>query len=59
MTDRRLTLKGVIEDTIKNRMVNVDPADEVARMRVIKQTHQVAPGLLSIREFLQSRKEEK
>ena len=55
MTDRRL--KAVIEETVRNRLVNVNPKDEVARMRVIKQTHLVAPVLLEIQEFLQSQKE--
>ncbi|GAF84209.1 unnamed protein product [marine sediment metagenome] len=54
---RVLNLKAVIQDTVKNRLVNIDKKDEVARMRVIKQTHRVAPVLLEIQEFLQSQKE--
>ena len=57
MTDRRLTLKGVTEDLIKEKSFNLDPKDEVARMRSIKQSQLTAPGTLAIREYLQSLKE--
>ena len=57
MLDKKLTIKSVIDDTVKARLLNVKPGDEVGKRRVIKQVHKIAPGSLAIRCYLQSLKE--
>jgi hypothetical protein len=56
MTDSKPTLQSVADKAIKHQLLNIDPADEVARMRVIKQVHKVAPCLLAMRNFVDSKK---